>query len=178
MCGCLCVFMLETETMYMLFSASSLLCVFLLCSECIDLGTQTPHTHRLFSTRCHIDQCHCSLFPLLNIPWAHHTVFDLHPHLLLLFIFPSILFSLCFPFPSSPLLLLSFSLLQPPLCFLPSSAQWRRNLFMMRARGLSASTITRLYCKTIKLLENGLGMIYSAVYVQWSLVGIFPGPIF
>ena len=34
---------------------------------------------------------------------------------------------------------------------------------MMRAGGLSASTITRLYCNPIKLQENGLRVIYSAV---------------
>lgn len=45
---------------------------------------------------------------------------------------------------------------------------------MMRARGLSAFTITRLYCNPIKLWQNGLRMIYSAVYVQCSLLCIFP----
>ncbi len=44
---------------------------------------------------------------------------------------------------------------------------------MMRAQGLSASKITRLYCNLIKLQENRLMMVYSAVHVCCSLLCIF-----
>lgn len=117
------------------------------------------------------------LMPLFSLPsskYSHDTQFSYlwplsssYPSLIILIYSES-------PFASPPSPLLSFSLLQPFLCFLPSSAQWRIHLFMMRARGLSPSTITRLYCNPIKLQENGLGMIYSAVYVQSSLLCISP----
>lgn len=155
---CVCIF--ETERIPDII-ASSLQCVFLLFLKSIDLGRP-----RLSSPHCHIDQCHCSPFPSLNIPWTHHSpVFDLHPHLILLRCCSS-----SFSPHSSALLFFP----PPASAFLPSSAQWRRNRFMIRARGLSASTITRLYCNPIKLWQNGLRMIYSPVYVQCSLLCIFP----
>lgn len=74
----------------------------------------------LSSPYCHIDQCHCSLFLPLNIPWMHRSpFFDL---LLLLCCSSSsltILFFIVFPLSSSPSPLFSFPLLQPLLYFLP-----------------------------------------------------------
>lgn len=120
------------------------------------------------SSYCHIDR------PLLSLPEIFpgcSALLSLTPSLLFCSaaLYPfSILDSIMFAPSHHPSLPMLFSL----LCFLPSSAQWRRNLFMMTARGLSASTITTLYCSPIKLLENGLWMICSGVHVQYSLLCI------
>ncbi len=53
--------------------------VFPLFLKSIDFGRP-----ELSPPYCHIDQCHCFLFPHLNIPWTHHSLnLDLHPHLIL-----------------------------------------------------------------------------------------------
>lgn len=56
-----------------------------------------------------------------------------------------------------------------------SSTEWRRNLFMMRAGRLSGSTITRFYCNPIKIKENGLWIIYSALCTVQQALHISPG---
>ncbi len=69
---------------------------------------------------CHIDQCHCFLFPHLNIPWTHHSLnLDLHPHLILEAFTLLLQYFFEFPvFPSyHPLALSPFSLLQCLICF-------------------------------------------------------------
>lgn len=95
--------------------ASSLQCVFLLFLKSIDLGRP-----RLSSPHCHIDQCHCSPFPRLNIPWTYHSPSSSYPSFLLLYIPLSQYFFKKHSVSLShhPLALCSsFPFLQPLLCF-------------------------------------------------------------
>lgn len=99
---------------------------------------------RLSCLLCHIDQWHCHR--PLNIPCTHHSpVSDLHPHLILLQLLCITLTVL--PFHSHYLWPLQSS---PFPFFNLSSARWRRDLFMMKAGGLSGYTITGLYCNPHK----------------------------
>lgn len=96
---------------------------------------------------------HTSLQSLTPIPILSFSSAAFHPSLY------TIVFCHHAPCDPSPL-----SHLQPLLCFLPSSAQWRRNLFIMRASALSTYTIKRHYSKLLKLQENDFRMMcmYSA----------------